>query len=853
MLIQSLDPDFVFNVEYSKDENSTTSDANLKTFLQVLDKKGFHTQARPGPIASKSLLVFVKLSSVAYLELVEKDLVKNYEFGITSKDDTPADRPRLIYSYLSNPEAAGGCAITPGKGEWKFVSSITPIEGYLSDDTFLEKTKKSVLSASLGSNALKKQYGTQIAFYFEFLKFYIVSLAVLAVLGLVATFRSKNYSLTYSFVNLIWGTSFYVLWKRKERYLANFWGVQNSHKIDEYNAELTTLNKDFEKRSSYKHRDRHDGVRFVKQLTFAPVALVFTGVLVTFQLLCFIIEIFLTEIYDGPGKSLLALVPTVLISAFVPVLTIVYNAVVEKFLGWESHENNYSRNDSFVVKTFVLNFLTGYVPLLITSFIYLPFAHLIQPNLPEIQRALSNSINSDRYMYKYLTKVKSQKEFVINQSRLNTQLFFFVVTSQVIQLGVKYVLPLVLAPTIKFVTENVLGKKEEFTAQDDPAEEEWLNKVRATVQLPEHNVNDDFRGFALQYGYLILFGPVWSLAPLVSLFFNIITFKLDELKLASGKYFRPPIPIRVDSIHPWDVAFLLLTWIGSVVSPVVTAFYRHGTKPPKPLGQFAFDKASVNVSSTTFLVSVLFASEHLFFGLLFLGLKVSSYLKSKVEIDNDFVDNDIKLRRDFYSSEVKVSIPASLNDWETSPQSTLKQVQGISLVPVAKIEESKAKLSSYSNTSSDSTLTNRLDKATLLEKKRELLAKKEEELRLRQQLEQRKEKGDTIVNTVDNEGKDTLAIIDDNSHILEKDQKEVEETLAKKNGKTGESTGKTSETTGKTSETTGKNSETTAAPVSAEDENSSSKYSEEDDEDDSLSPSKKTSKKKSLKKLLKRK
>lgn len=817
------DADFVLNVEYSVSETEKLSDANLKKLLSVLEKKGFTTQARPGPDPKSTLLVFLKLSGALYLELVEKDLIKNYEFGITSKDDSPSDRPRVIYSYLSNPEECGGCAITPGKGEWTFVSSITPISGYLADSKFFEKAKKLILAPELGTNALKKDYGTLIAFYFEFLKFYIGSLSILAVLGLVAKLRSKTLSLTYSFVNLIWGTVFWLLWKRRERYLANFWGVQNAHKIDEYNAELTSLNKDFERVSSYKHRDRHDGVRFVKQILFAPVALVFVAVLVSYQLGCFVIEIFLSEIYDGPGKIVLTLLPTILISVFVPVLTIVYNIVVDKFLVWESHDNTYSRSDSFVVKTFVLNFLTGYVPLLITSFIYLPFAHLIQPNLPEIQRTLASNINSNRYVYKYLTKVKSQQDFVINQERLSGQFFFFIVISQIIQFGVKYALPLVLKPVLKIVNEKILGKVEDVKAQDAPEEKEWLEKVRAAVVLPEHNVNDDYRGLAMQYGYLILFGPVWTLAPLLSLIFNAITFKLDQFKLSSGLYYRPPVLTRVDSIHPWDYAFLLLTWIGSVISPLVTAFYRHGTKPPKPLGQFALDKASVNVSSATVLILVLFFSEHSFFGLYFIGTKVSTFLKSDVEVQNDFVDNDIKLRRDHYSAEVKSKGVNSGNDWKTSTELTLKQAQGIDLVPVS---GSKGALTSVSQ-GETSTLLNRLDKASVLEQKKKLLAEKEEELRLRKQLEEHKEKSDSIIDTVDSEGKPTLAIIDDNSHISEKDQKELENVLDKKKSETKD--------------------------------DASSKYSEEStpdtgdaettDANSSLSPKKK----RGLKKLLKRK
>ena len=167
----------------------------------------------------------------------------------------------------------------------------------------------------------------------------------------------------------------------EEQHLVNVWGVQNSHLIEEHNSELAKVNERYEEKSTYFHANNTNGFRFLKQLAFIPIALVFVGVLISYQLSCFCIEIFLTDIYDGPGKSLLTLLPTVLISVFVPILTIVYNAVTDIIVKWENHDNQYSKNNSILVKTFVLNFLTGYVPLIITSFIYLPFAHLVQPHL----------------------------------------------------------------------------------------------------------------------------------------------------------------------------------------------------------------------------------------------------------------------------------------------------------------------------------------------------------------------------------------------------------------------------------------------------------------------------------------
>ena len=147
----------------------------------------------------------------------------------------------------------------------------------------------------------------------------------------------------------------------------------------------------------------------------------------------------------------------------------------------------------------------------------------------------------------------------------------------------KYALPLILRAVFNFI-DKVQKKPTLDTKNDNPDEAVWLHNVRLSLKLPEYNVDDDFRGLVMQFGYLALFGPVWPLASIVCIVFNVIFFKLDTFKLLNGKYFKPPVPKRVDSIHPWNWALFLLAWIGSIISPVVTSFYRHGTAPPKTFG-----------------------------------------------------------------------------------------------------------------------------------------------------------------------------------------------------------------------------------------------------------------------------
>lgn len=85
--IQELDPDFYISYNYPIDEKtkkvSSQSEKALYTFVEYLYDKGFAASIRPGD--PTHLLIFIKLSPYKFIEEAEKDLIKNYEFGVTAK------------------------------------------------------------------------------------------------------------------------------------------------------------------------------------------------------------------------------------------------------------------------------------------------------------------------------------------------------------------------------------------------------------------------------------------------------------------------------------------------------------------------------------------------------------------------------------------------------------------------------------------------------------------------------------------------------------------------------------------------------------------------------------------------
>lgn len=679
--IQELEPDYVLSVRYPVADDERRARKNLEAVVDALYHRGFYAQVRPHD--HERLLVFVKISPESYQRAATNDRLKDFEFGVPSGPLGPTDRLRIIHHALVSPQLVGGA----GLGQLDCVEAVVPLAGISAaggaaasggadgaSDSVARDVQLHALDASLSTDTIRERFGARIALYFEFAKYYTAWLAVLAVFGVVSTLKLRNrFLMTYTFVNLAWGLFFLTFWERRERVLLNTWGVANTHRIAENDSQLDRLNA---QRQAPPRAANADGRRFLRQLAFVPIALVFVCVLVLYQLGCFVVEIFLSEIYDGPGKILLTLVPTVLILVFVPVLTIVFNKVAQLHIRWEAHTSEYSRRNSALLKQFVLTFLTSYMPLLITLFVYLPFAHLIKPNLSQIEHLFTLTVERllGHRAQRYLARLKRQEDFEYNQERLNAQFFYFVVTNQVVQMLLKYVLPHVMSWGTRVVNER-LGKGA-VAISDAPRERAYLERVRGVLALPEYSVNDDYRALVVQYGYLIVFGPVWLLAPLVLVVFNVLTFKLDVMKLRGGKYFRPPVPQRVDTIHPWKYALFLLTWLGLLVLPVISAFYRHNTRPVQPpadggaLGaarhhsRGIFGKAHVHGSGAN-LVLLLFVSEHVFFVAWFLLARVSSLFKSDVETRNDVGVSDVKLRRDYYTAQKREELPqiASAGEW----------------------------------------------------------------------------------------------------------------------------------------------------------------------------------------------
>lgn len=214
-----------------------------------------------------------------------------------------------------------------------------------------------------------------------------------------------------------------------------------------------------------------------------------------------------------------------------------------------------------VQKIFVLNFITSYMPIFLTAFVYVPFAQHIVPHLDIFQMAVRPFAENDEQM------TAPKAGFQINPDRLKKQVIYFTVTAQIVNFALEVIVP--------YVKRSVFRKYKEVQADraakrggssapesDHPEEAAFLTRVRNEAELGIYDVTTDFREMVIQFGYLSLFSVVWPLTGLSFLINNWIELRGDALKIALET--QRPVPWRADSIGPWLDALGFLSWLGSL-------------------------------------------------------------------------------------------------------------------------------------------------------------------------------------------------------------------------------------------------------------------------------------------------
>lgn len=617
------------------------AEAAFVQLIQALANAGFATEVRPGGDRA-SLLVFCKIASEKLLRAqIYRSRLQDYLYGIRTTAppsrknqggvdvdfdsyfaDEPvseAERLRLAYLLITKPRAEGGAGITPkgtlgessspakgGPGahqtnvgtQNKFVASIFPLHDHAFNRAWLRKWSTKYMLDAADLEAIRDKFGERVAFYFAFMQSYFSFLLFPALFGFFAWLAIGQFSWVYATVNCLWSVVFFEYWKKREVDLAVQWGVRGVSQIQMPRPQFRFERESKDPVTGETVKVYSPFRRLSYQLLQAPFALACVAVLGSLIGLCFSIEIFMTEIYGGPFKQYLTFLPTILLTVFIPLLTGILTNFAEQLTNLENYETQDDHQAAFVQKIFVINFITSYLPVILTAFVYVPFGKVLLPYLDVFQ------ITTQRLTGDHKTDHAAHKAaFQVNPHRLTQQVIYLTVTAQIVNFLTEAIVPYVKRKVFKAVKDGVEEiahrGQADHGAKDLPEEAAFLERVRNEATLDVYDVTIDYREMVVQFGYLSLFSVVWPLTACSFLVNNWVEARSDAMKIAISS--QRPIPWRGDSIGPWLTSLGFLSWLGSITSAAIVFLFRANTFGP--------DHSPWDIKAWALLLSIIFTEQ----------------------------------------------------------------------------------------------------------------------------------------------------------------------------------------------------------------------------------------------------
>ncbi|KAL9055434.1 MAG: hypothetical protein Q9162_003532 [Coniocarpon cinnabarinum] len=632
----NMDVDYVVTYRFSDPEMPDKEQAisQYDKLVQALAGVGLSTEVRNGE--NHSLLIFVRPESEQNLFAeVYRSRTKDWLHGVRSAAPEKeseisgqnqllyeAERLRIIYQLITNPVEEGGAGITPQHGDWKHVESIFTLHDEAFNKRWLKEwaTKYTLKMEDL--DEIRDRLGEKVAFYFAFTQFYFTTLIGIAAFGASAYFLLGFFSPIYAIVNAVVCLVFVEWWRHQEYDLAVRWGVRGVTAIENKRHDFRPEKVFTDPATGEKIAFFPSGKRLTRQLLQVPFALLAAAALGALIAFAFSIEIFMSEIYSGPGQSILVFLPTGILTTIQPLLLGFLSSLASKLNDFENHETDLAHETAYTQKIFILNFITSYLPILLTAFVYVPFATDLVPYLDVFSLTVEPFATDAKE-----TAVPQAGSFKINPGRLRKQVIYFVVTAQIVNQATE-----ILVPYLKrrgFASYKSYKSKKAAqagtaqttpaspTAADPPEEQEFLQRVRNEAELDKYEVTDDLREMVVQYGYLSLFSCVWPLTAVSFLVNNWFELRTDAAKICNEV--QRPIPWRADSIGPWLDSLGFLTWAGSLTTSALVYMF-NGQESIGPGGRPDTIKAS------GLLLSIL-ASENVYF----LARAVVKYAITKID------------------------------------------------------------------------------------------------------------------------------------------------------------------------------------------------------------------------------
>ncbi|KAL5513194.1 hypothetical protein ACEPAH_3592 [Sanghuangporus vaninii] len=650
-------------------EDAEEAEKEYALLLKTLRGAGLRATGKRGQ-KSGQVLVFVWASSTKLAKLVQRERYSDFLRGLPvsellTKDKisvadpstlSPADRLRIVYEFVTSTRHDGGLGIVPGSPQWPRVEDVLALHDHEFNDMWLRSWTRRQVGFGIGRGELDKikdQFGEAVALYFAFLSSYTLSLIYIAALGIAFYLLRMPYSAIYSTLLVLWSTFFVEFWRIRERVLSVRWGTRGSFRVERRRAQF--------KDAGGKGLQFPWWKRDFRIFASLPVILLFSVALAVFLTANFLLEAFVTQLYNGPGQKIISFSPTLLFVALVPRILQVYQSYAVRLTDWENHAHQSTYEASLTLKTFALSAIVAYLGLALSAFVYMPFGEQLMASVSRTLFATSAVVGaqatraadfinataglagengaeaSSSFLGSLLGKTNGTKFNIwatgakTDPARLQNQMFAYTVTNQAIGTFTEIGLPFIMrriesfrsgssgsskigtssssgsagpssgssTVTVDSGKKTNNGKRVVFEDEESGGrdEREFLARVRHEASLPPYTLFADYSEMVTQFGYVSLWSTIWPLASVMALLNNWLELRSDAFKIAT--HCRRPLPFRTDTIGPWLDTMSFIAWLSALTNAALVYLFRPDYITPSSSPETTVTGSAIHLSQST--------------------------------------------------------------------------------------------------------------------------------------------------------------------------------------------------------------------------------------------------------------
>ena len=538
----------------------------LERLMARLRDVGLVSVSRAGPRARGQVLVFVHIEHAVLQEMRQIERSQDFLHGVVTAEELsmdepfkPAERVRYTHKRITAPHRASsaerGAGITARCAEFPHVMDMMPLH----DSSFNQAWIKTWSRVSLASivygidqseiDKLRDHFGVHIAMYFAFLNAYSKSLVPMAVTGFIFWLSGLANHHMYACLVVLWAIAFVEYWHIRERMLAVRWGMTGVSSVSERNSHFTPRTKSLSPITGMEEEVFENWRHDVRSLLCVPVTILFLVFLVSTMAAIFLFQVVVDEVYDGPAKSFVALIPTILFSTCIPLIQSAWRIAAQIMTNFENHATVHRFQSSLTSKIFGMQSVVTYGILALTAYMYLPFGEY-----------LINQLQVHGYLdrlFAFVTRDPNAfkgriQPFHVSPTGLHDQLFAMSVTQQLMNTFTEVILPILWRHAEKFINKirGSSRRKELEAFAKTNRDQAFLERVQNEFDLDVYDEFTDYAEMATQLGVISLWSVLWPLAPVMSVVNNFFELRSDAFKLVVNM--RRPIPRRVESIGSWS-------------------------------------------------------------------------------------------------------------------------------------------------------------------------------------------------------------------------------------------------------------------------------------------------------------